>query len=258
MCAKLYPIFIDMEYDVEKVKPYDNDQPKTEQVTAMFNEIAPKYDLLNGVLSLGIDGYWRKEALRAIKKYNPKQILDIATGTGDFAIMAQKVLRPDRITATDISEGMMNVGREKVLQKGLQDIITFEYQDCAELSYYDNAFDAATVAFGVRNFEDINKSFKEVLRVLRPGGVFMFVELTTPEKSPIKELHSTYTKYAMPVISKALSTEQRAYEYLPESIEAFPQGRNMMLILQKNGFTNIRLRRFTLGITTLYIAEKPI
>lgn len=246
-----------MKYDVEKVKPYNEEQPKSEQVTEMFNDIAPKYDLLNGVLSLGIDNYWRKEALRSIKRYKPKQILDIATGTGDFAIMAQKILKPDRITATDISEGMMDIGREKVLQKGVQDAITFEYQDCADLSFYDNTFDAVTVAFGVRNFENINQCFKEVLRVLKPGGVFMFIELTTPDKTPMKELHATYTKYAMPVMAKMLATEQRAYEYLPESIAAFPQGREMMLILQKNGFTNIRLRRFTLGITTLYIAEKP-
>ncbi len=246
-----------MKYNVENVKPYGEEQSKREQVTEMFNEIAPKYDLLNGVLSLGIDNYWRREALKRIRKYKPKQILDIATGTGDFAIMAQKILRPDRITATDISEGMMDIGRRKVLQKGLQDIITFEFQDCSNLSYYENTFDAATAAFGVRNFEEINNSFHEVLRVLKPGGVFMFIELTTPDKSPMKELHTTYTKYAMPIIAKALSTEQRAYEYLPESIAAFPQGREMMLILQKNGFTNIRLRRFTLGITTLYIAEKP-
>ncbi len=246
-----------MNYEVEKVKPYNDDQSKREQVTEMFDEIAPKYDLLNGVLSLGIDNYWRKEALKGIRKYKPKQILDIATGTGDFAILAEKVLKPDHITATDISVGMMEIGIEKINQKNLYDKITFDFQDCSNLSFDDNTFDAATVAFGVRNFEDINKSFKEVLRVLKPGGVFMFVELTTPAKTPMKELHATYTKYAMPLIANALSTEKRAYEYLPESISAFPQGRDMMLILKKNGFTNIRLRHLTLGITTIYIGEKP-
>ena len=246
-----------MSYDVEKVKPYNSEQTKSEQVIDMFNEIAPKYDQLNGVLSLGIDKYWRKESLKAIRKYKPKQILDIATGTGDFAIMANKILKPDRITATDISQGMMNIGREKVFLNGVQDIIHFEQQDSAELTYFENTFDAVTVSFGVRNFEHINMSFKEILRVLKPGGVFIFVELSIPEQKQVKSLYNTYTKYGMPVIAKALSTEQRAYEYLPESIAVFPQGREMMLILQKNGFTNIRLRRFTMGIATLYIAEKP-
>lgn len=259
MCRVIFLLNrINMEYDVEKVKPYNDDQSKREQVTEMFDGIAGQYDLLNRVLSLGIDTYWRKEALKAIIRYKPKQILDVATGTGDFAIMAQRILNPDRITATDISEGMMDVGREKVLQKGLQDNIIFELQDCSNLSYYDNTFDAVTAAFGVRNFEEINKSFQEVLRVLRPGGVFMFIELSTPEKKPMKGLYDIYTKYAMPTMAKLLSTEERAYEYLPESISVFPQGREMMLILQKNGFTNIRLRRLTLGITTMYIAEKPL
>lgn len=245
-----------MSYNVEKVKPYNNDKPKKDQVIDMFNEIAPKYDQLNGALSLGIDKYWRKEALRAIRKYRPKQVLDIATGTGDFAILAHKMLKPDRVTATDISEGMMVVGQQKVLEEGLSNNIAFEYQDCSNLSYFDNTFDAAIAAFGVRNFENINKSFQEVLRVLKHSGVFMFVELTMPEQPAMKKLYDTYTQYVMPTISKVLATEQRAYEYLPESIHAFPQGRDMMLILQKNGFVNIRLRRLTMGIATLYIAEK--
>ncbi|MPN57029.1 Demethylmenaquinone methyltransferase [bioreactor metagenome] len=153
---------------------------------------------------------------------------------------------------------MMNIGKEKVKAKGLQHIINFEVEDCANLTFADNSFDAATVAFGVRNFEEIDRSFREVLRVLRPGGVFLFLELTTPQETPIKQLYTTYTQYVMPVLSGILATEQRAYSYLPESIAAFPQGREMMLILKKNGFTNIRLRRYTLGIATLYIAEKPV
>ncbi|MDD2245693.1 MAG: bifunctional demethylmenaquinone methyltransferase/2-methoxy-6-polyprenyl-1,4-benzoquinol methylase UbiE [Proteiniphilum sp.] len=247
-----------MSYKVEKVNPYHPDKPKKEQIIHMFNEIAPGYDKLNGALSLGIDNYWRSDALKVLKRYPHHQILDIATGTGDFAILAQKILKPEKIMAVDISEGMMSIGRRKVKAGGLDDIITFEKQDCAEMNFPDNSFDAATIAFGVRNFEDIDKSFKEVLRVLKPGGVFLFIELTTPGKTPMKQLYSAYTKYVMPVLSGILATEQRAYEYLPESIAAFPQGREMMLILKKNGFTNIRLRRYTLGITTLYIAEKPV
>ncbi|MBF6628924.1 MAG: bifunctional demethylmenaquinone methyltransferase/2-methoxy-6-polyprenyl-1,4-benzoquinol methylase UbiE [Proteiniphilum sp.] len=245
-----------MSYKVEKVNPYNADQRKNEQVIRMFNDIAPSYDRLNGTLSLGIDDYWRSDSLKELRKYNPKHMLDIATGTGDFAILAQKILQPETITAVDISEGMMEVGRKKVARKGIADIIHFEYQDCAEMTFADNSFDAATVSFGVRNFEDIDKSFQEVLRVLKPGGVFLFIELTTPSTSPVKELYGTYTKYVMPFLSGLFDTEQRAYRYLPESIAAFPQGREMMLILKKNGFRNIRLRRYTLGITTLYIAEK--
>lgn len=247
-----------MSYKVEKVNPYNNDQPKNEQVIRMFNEIAPKYDQLNGTLSLGIDDYWRRDALKELRKTNPRHILDIATGTGDFAILAQKILQPEKITAVDISDGMMEVGRKKVENKGLSHIISFENQDCAAMTFEDNSFDAATVSFGVRNFEHIDQSFQEVLRVLKPGGVFLFIELSTPVQTPIKELYATYTKYVMPFLSGLFATEQRAYKYLPESIAAFPQGREMMLILKKNGFTRIRLRRYTLGITTLYIAEKPM
>ena len=245
-----------MSYKVEKVNPYNADQRKNDQVTRMFNDIAPMYDRLNGALSLGIDDYWRSDSLKELRKYKPRHMLDIATGTGDFAILAQKIPQPETITAVDISEGMMAVGREKVAKRGIDDIIRFEYQDCAEMTFADNSFDAATISFGVRNFEDIDKSFQEVRRVVKPGGVFLFIELTTPDKSPMKELYSTYTKYVMPFLSGLFDTEQRAYQYLPESIAAFPQGREMMLILKKNGFRNIRLRRYTLGITTLYIAEK--
>ncbi|WP_294083545.1 bifunctional demethylmenaquinone methyltransferase/2-methoxy-6-polyprenyl-1,4-benzoquinol methylase UbiE [Proteiniphilum sp. UBA5384] len=246
-----------MTYKVEKVNPYNSNQPKKEQVTRMFDSIAPNYDRLNGTLSLGIDDYWRRDALKELRKYPHRHILDIATGTGDFAILAQKILLPQKITAVDISEGMMQVGKEKVKAKGLGQTISFEVQDCANLSFSDNSFDAATIAFGVRNFEDIDKSFREVFRVLKPGGLFLFIELTTPQDTPMKQLYATYTKYVMPVLSGMFATEQRAYHYLPESIAAFPQGREMMLILKKNGFTNIRLRRYTLGITTLYMAEKP-
>ena len=245
-----------MTYDVEKVHPYETGTSKKEQVEAMFNEIAPNYDKLNGLLSLGIDDYWRKESIKALKPYRPEYILDIATGTGDFAILAKKILQPRRIIGIDISEGMMAVGRDKVKRNGQERVITFERQDSSALFFPDQSFDAVTAAFGIRNFENIDKSFGEVLRVLKPGGVFLFIELTTPEATPMKELYSLYTKYVMPVLSNTMATEQRAYEYLPESIAAFPQGREMMLILKKNGFRNIRLRRFTMGIATLYMAEK--
>ncbi len=245
-----------MRYKVESVNPYDSDRPKKEQMEIMFDDLAPTYDKLNGVLSLGIDEYWRCEALKVLKKYPHNHILDVATGTGDFAILANKILHPNIIDAIDISTGMMAVGKQKVKKIGLEHIIKFDQQDCANLSFKENTFDAVTSSFGVRNFEDIDKSFKEILRVLKPGGIFLFIELTRPEKSPAKELYNVYTNYVMPLISNKLATEQNAYEYLPNSIGAFPQGRDMMLILKKNGFKRIRLRRLTMGITTLYIAEK--
>lgn len=245
-----------MSYNVEKVSPYNVDQSKKEQIERMFDEIAPNYDRLNGLLSLGIDSYWRRESIKALRSYQPRLILDIATGTGDFAILAQKILNPRKIIGIDISTGMMAIGKEKVKARHLDPVISFEQQDCSGLSFADNSFDAATAAFGIRNFEDIDTSFQEVLRVSKPGGVFLFIELSTPEVFPMKELYSLYTKYMMPVLSGTMATEKSAYEYLPESIAAFPQGREMMLILKKNGFRNIRLRRFTLGIATLYIAEK--
>jgi demethylmenaquinone methyltransferase/2-methoxy-6-polyprenyl-1,4-benzoquinol methylase len=245
-----------MSYDVEKINPYNNEQSKKEQIAQMFAEIAPDYDKLNGALSLGIDKYWRKEAIKILRKYNPEYILDIATGTGDFAILAQKILQPKHIFAVDISEEMMNIGEEKARNKGIGQIITFEKQDCSSLSFPDSSFDAVTVSFGVRNFENIDKSFQEILRVLKPDGIFIFLELSIPEQKPIKQLYNAYTEYIMPTIANILATEQHAYKYLPASIAAFPQGREMMLILKKNGFEKIRLRRFTLGVCTLYIAEK--
>lgn len=245
-----------MSYKVEKVTPYDPDSPKKEQINKLFDEIAPLYDKLNSVLSLGLDLYWRKESLRSIKKYRPEHILDLATGTGDFSILAHDILLPDKITAADISEGMMAVGKEKVKSKGLQGIISFEQQDSAAMTFDDDTFDAVISSFGVRNFYSIDQSFREVLRVLKPGGIFMFVELTTPEQKPMKGLYNIYNKHVMPTLSGLFSYKKEEYLYLPDSIAAFPQGRDMMLILQKNGFRNIRLRRLTLGVTTIYLAEK--
>jgi HAE1 family hydrophobic/amphiphilic exporter-1 len=193
-----------MAYNVEKVQPYQTEASKREQVEAMFNRIAPNYDKLNRLLSLGIDNYWRRESIGALKPYHPRLILDVATGTGDFAILANEILDPERIVGIDISDGMMAVGREKVKRKGMEQTITFEQQDSAALSFPEASFDAVTAAFGVRNFENIDKSFGEILRVLKPGGVFLFLELTTPEKTPMKELFSLYSKYVMTLSGLAL------------------------------------------------------
>lgn len=246
-----------MNYKVEGVLPYDKVRAKNGQVAEMFNEIAPQYDKLNSVLSLGIARYWRWDAIKVLKKYRHDNIIDIATGTGDFAILASKILKSRKITGVDISKEMMRLGQEKVARRGLSDTIIFEQQDSASMNYNDDSFDAATVSFGVRNFEDIDRSFTEILRVLKPGGLFLFLELTTPEITPMKQIYNSYTKLVMPLIARIMKTEEKAYQYLPDSIAAFPQGREMMLILKKNGFTNIRLRRYTLGTATLYLAEKP-
>jgi demethylmenaquinone methyltransferase/2-methoxy-6-polyprenyl-1,4-benzoquinol methylase len=247
-----------MRYDVEKINPYNDEQSKKEQIEQLFDKIAPDYDKLNSVLSLGIDKYWRKEAIKTLRKYRPETILDIATGTGDFAFLAQKILKPKHVFGIDISEEMLNIGKQKAQQQGLQQRITFEKQDCSALSFPHNSFDAATVAFGVRNFENINKSFQEILRVLKPGGIFLFLELSTPEKKPIKQIYNAYTERVMPAIASLLADKRRAFKYLHKSIVAFPQGREMMLILKENGFEKIRLRRFTLGSCTLYMGEKPL
>ena len=247
-----------MAYDVEKVNPYYSNLPKKEQVSHMFDEIAPNYDKLNGVLSFGIDKYWRRAAIEELREDAPETILDIATGTGDFAFLSLRLLQPKRIVGIDISEGMLKVANYKAKERDVTYVITFEIQDSTAMSFPDDTFDAATVAFGVRNFEDVDAGFTEILRVLKPGGKFIFLELSNPEKAPFKNLYDFYEKKVIPTIGEMLSTSKEAYEYLPKSIKAFPQGREMMLILKKNGFVNIRMRRLTLGICSLYIAEKTL
>lgn len=244
------------QYKSEKIIPYNSGDSKKEQVAQMFDNIAPGYDRLNSVLSIGNDYFWRKDALKKLIPFQPKKILDIATGTGDFAILAEKLLQPDSIIGIDISEGMMNVGQAKVKEKKLSNIISFEQQDCAGMTFSDNSFDAATVAFGVRNFEFIDLSFQEIYRVLKPNGHFLFMELSTPVHFPMKQLYLLYAKYIIPTIGRLMSTEKNAYSYLPESIYAFPQGNEMIEILQKNGFKNILYKTYTGGVCSLYIAEK--
>ena len=245
-----------MAYDVEKLNPYYSSLSKTEQVSHMFDDIAPSYDKLNGLLSLGIDKYWRRAAIEELREDAPKTILDIATGTGYFAFLSLDLLQPERIVGIDISEGMLKVAEEKAKERDVTDLITFEIQDSTAMSFPDNTFDAATVAFGVRNFENIDKGFSEILRVLKPGGKFIFLELSHPEKVPFKNLYDFYEKKVIPTIGGLISNNKEAYEYLPKSIRAFPQGRDMMMILKKNGFVNIRMRQLTLGVCSLYIAEK--
>lgn len=243
-------------YPQENIKPYDKDGSKAAQVEKMFDHIAPAYDNLNHLLSWGIDKYWRKKAIALLKPFRPQHIMDVATGTGDFAIKACKEFNPDELIGTDISEGMMNVGREKVKQLGLERQISFAKEDCTSLSFPDNRFDAITVAFGVRNFEDLDRGLKEMYRVLVPGGHLVILELSTPERFPMKQLYSIYSRIVIPSLGKLLSKDHSAYTYLPQSIKAFPQGEVMQRILHKAGFSQVRFKRLTLGICTLYFATK--
>ncbi len=247
---------IDMNYPQEKIKPYGDEGKKSEQVEQMFDNIAPAYDQLNHTLSLGIDYSWRKKAIGCLRPFRPQQMMDVATGTGDFAILACRELHPQQLIATDISEGMMNVGREKVKKEGLADTISFAREDCTSLSFADNSFDAITVAFGIRNFEDLDKGLSEMYRVLKPQGHLVILELTTPDRFPMKQLFSVYSKVVIPLLGKLLSKDNRAYSYLPQTIRAFPQGEVMKGILTKAGFSEVKFRRLTFGICTLYTAMK--
>ena len=245
-----------MNYPQEHIKPYGKDGKKSEQVEKMFNNIAPAYDKLNHTLSMGIDRNWRKKAINMLRPFRPRRIMDVATGTGDFAILACRELQPDTLTGTDISEGMMEVGREKVKQAHLSDKISFVREDCTCLSFADGSFDAVTVAFGVRNFEDLDKGISEMCRVLSPGGHLVILELSTPDRFPMKQLSTVYSRIVIPLLGKCISKDNSAYTYLPESIHAFPQGEVMQEVIRKAGFSEVSFKRLTFGICTLYMARK--
>lgn len=221
----------------------------------MFDNIAPKYDTLNHRLSWNIDRYWRNKAISELALSHPAKILDIATGTGDFAILAAEKLKA-HVTATDISNGMMQIGRKKVAERNLDEYVTFERQDCTALSYPNDSYDAVIAAFGIRNFQDLEQGLKEMYRVLKPGGAFCVLELTTPVATPMKQLFRIYSNTVLPVYGKLVSKDKQAYSYLNKSIEAFPQGEKMMEILRRIGFSKADFKRLTFGICTLYIAYK--
>ena len=245
-----------MNYPQESIKPYNEEEKKSVQVERMFDNIAPAYDQLNHTLSWGIDKSWRKKAINWLKPFQPQRMMDVATGTGDFAIQACRVLNPQELIGTDISEGMMNVGRQKVKDAGLEGRISFAKEDCTTLTFPDKRFDAITVAFGVRNFEDLDKGLREMHRVLDTGGKLVILELSEPDWFPMKQLYALYSKVVIPTLGKLLSKDRSAYTYLPQSIKAFPQGEVMREIILKAGFSEARFKRLTLGICTLYTATK--
>lgn len=245
-----------MAYQQEIVKPYNKQERKGAQVERMFDNIAPTYDTLNHTLSLGIDRLWRNKAIDALKPFAPQDILDAATGTGDFAILAAQRLRPKRIIGADISEDMMKIARHKVNKKELERVITFQREDCMKLSFKDDSFDAVTLAYGARNFESLDQGLHEIRRVLRPGGHLLLLELAAPNHFPMRQLFWLYSHLVIPAAGRLFSHDIRAYNYLTDSVHAFPQGEVMEQIIYRAGFRDVSWKRFTSGICTMYLAGK--
>ena len=239
------------------VLPYkDQTDTKTNQVARMFDNISKRYDLLNHLLSLGIDIYWRKQAIKLLKPQQPKLILDIATGTADFAIEALK-LNPDKVIGVDISEGMLDMGRKKLMRRHLDDRIELQLGDSERLLFEDNKFDAIIVAFGVRNFEHLEQGLADMYRVLKPGGTTVILEFSKPTKFPFKQLYNFYFKNILPLIGKIISKDQSAYTYLPESVQAFPDGEAFLDVLRKVGYNQTQCKTLTFGISSIYVGQKP-
>ena len=240
----------------KKITPYkDSKLGKKEQLTQMFDTISDNYDILNRVISFGIDIKWRRRVVAILKKKKPQNILDIATGTGDMAISLAKT-NARQITALDISLGMLEVGKRKVTENKLDTTITMVLGDGEKLPFKDAIFDAVTVAFGVRNFEDLEQGLAEIYRVLKPSGIFVVLETSIPVKTPFKQGYRFYTKYILPKIGKLLSKDNAAYTYLSESAAVFPYGEDFNNILRKTGFIDIENRPQTFGVASIYIATK--
>jgi len=238
------------------VIPYKTETgSKKEQVARMFDNIARNYDFLNHFLSLGIDILWRKKAVKMLRPEQPKLILDIATGTGDFAIETL-ALNPDKVIGVDISAGMLEIGKQKIQKKGMIDKIEMQLGDSEKLLFEDNTFDALTVAFGVRNYENLEKGLMDMYRVLKPNGTVVILEFSQPEVFPMKQLYQFYFKFILPLIGKVVSKDNSAYTYLPESVQAFPYGKQFAGILEDMGYRNVTVTPLTFGISSIYMAKK--
>lgn len=241
---------------MREVKPYrDSAAGKKEQIAAMFNSIAPKYDFLNHTLSFGIDKLWRRKAIRLISGSSPESILDVATGTGDFAVAALKT-GARKITGIDISREMIGVGQEKIRKLRLEDKITLMTGDSEEINFPDQSFDAATVAFGVRNFENLSRGLDELFRVLKQGGTLCVLEFSNPRNPVVRFGYRFYSKNLMPWFGRIISGDNSAYTYLPESVEEFPDGEKFITFMRESGFAQITEYRLTFGIATIYIGKK--
>ena len=238
------------------VKPYkESSLSKKEQVATMFDNIAGNYDFLNHFLSLGIDIFWRKRLVRKLQKQKPQNILDVATGTADLAIAMMKI-KPFNVVGIDISNGMLEVGRKKIKEKDLEKTIQLQQADSEDLPFEDATFDAVTVSFGARNFENLQKGLSEMARVLKPGGKIYILEFSKPTLFPFKQLYDFYFKFVLPLIGKLLSKDNAAYTYLPESVKAFPHGKELNSIIENCGYTNAKNHPLTMGIASIYTAQK--
>jgi demethylmenaquinone methyltransferase/2-methoxy-6-polyprenyl-1,4-benzoquinol methylase len=239
------------------VVPYKDDQAsKKAQIARMFDSISWRYDALNHILSAGVDVYWRKRAMRELKALKPQLILDVATGTGDFAIQAIKSLNPQKLIGVDISEGMMEIGRKKIAEKGLENRIELRYGDSEKLPFEENKFDAIIVAFGVRNFENLENGLTDMYRVLRPGGKVVILEFSKPSRFPFKQFYGFYFRFVVPVVGRMVSKDRTAYDYLPESVHAFPRGKDFVSILDRLGYKNTSCKPLTFGISSIYTGTK--
>jgi demethylmenaquinone methyltransferase / 2-methoxy-6-polyprenyl-1,4-benzoquinol methylase len=238
------------------VVPYkEQDASKKEQVAQMFDSVSPRYDFLNHVLSGGIDILWRKKAIKMLRPENPQSILDIATGTGDFAIEAL-ALKPQKIVGVDISEGMLSFGREKIKKLGMENVISMQKGDSERLHFEDNTFDAVIVSFGVRNFENLEKGLTDMCRVMKTGGTCIVLEFSKPKSFPFKQLYNFYFKNILPVVGKIISKDPAAYTYLFESVQAFPDGDDFLNVFNRAGFTNTKCVPLTFGVSSIYIGKK--
>ncbi len=241
----------------EKITPYQSETTtKKEQVADMFNNISPTYDFLNHFLSLGIDIIWRKKAIGELKSIKPRIMLDVATGTGDFAFEAIKILKPEKVIGVDISVGMLDVARKKIAERNLGSIFTVQTGDSEKLMFDDNHFDAITVAFGVRNYENLSKGLADMYRVLKPSGKIVILEFSKPKQFPVKQGYNFYFQHILPVFGKVFSKDSRAYTYLPESVAAFPDGEAFTKLMNEIGFKTTKHRSLTFGICSIYTGIK--
>jgi demethylmenaquinone methyltransferase/2-methoxy-6-polyprenyl-1,4-benzoquinol methylase len=238
------------------VKPYNSDRSKKEEVAEMFNNISGTYDFLNHFLSLGIDRIWRKIAIKELIKHKPSYILDVATGTGDFAFEAIKILKPKKVTGVDISAGMLGIADQKIIKRRMQDVFEVQLGDSEKLLFDNDSFDAVTVAFGVRNFENLEKGLTDMLRVLKPGGKAVILEFSKPRVFPVKQAYNFYFKYITPAVGRIFSKDNSAYTYLPESVASFPDGANFDSMMKKVGFKDTKFRPLTFGICSIYTGIK--
>ena len=244
-------------YSHDRIVPFkDSELGKKQQIAAMFDKIAFRYDFLNRFLSGGIDIYWRRRAIRELISTTTRTVLDVATGTGDMAIMMARYLSTSHITGIDISTGMLEIGRQKITRLKMEQKISLQTGDSEAINFPDAHFDAVTVAFGVRNFENLEKGLQEMLRVLKPGGKLVVLEFSQPKTPGVRQVYDLYLRLVAPNIGKMVSSNREAYQYLNDSVKAFPEGENFIRIMETCGYTNPRLRRLSLGICSLYIGEK--